>query len=237
MGDSHGRAERGLDDGPVEPPLPLQKERSDGASQVLRLVSMPAEPLPVAGAWRTLFDGGSGEVLARLTNGDPLDVWPRCAKELARRRLVVHPERLLAAALARIALLAPGYRGRPAIEAWLEERVADALDALVADDLRAEIQGAPLSPDRQSDYAMFVEVFGVEPLAARRAAVVFNSRPIACRRAVFALAFEGRSIQEVVALGSGDETEVEGHLAATLAALTRLDPPDPALLLSWEGER
>jgi len=99
-----------------------------------------------------------------------------------------------------------------------------------------EMERRPTDPADHWLHAMMAEVFGVPPPLARRAAVVFNARPRAHRRVLFALTFEGCSVAESVALGLGTKAEIEAQLAAGLAALSRLDPPTLKDLLALEGE-
>ena len=219
---------------------PKQRRRApqtDGGEQVLELVARPPIPRPVAGNWRRLFDSESpSELVERLADGDPLGLWPRAAELVARRRFVVQLDRLFEAVVARAAIVAPLYRGRPAIETWLEARIGDALRSVLAKDAAAEIERRPVDPADHWHHAMMVEVFGVASPLARRAAVVFNAFGQRRRALLFALTFEGRSVDQVVAAGMGTADEVEAHLAAGLGSLSRLEPPSLKDLLSLEGE-
>jgi len=211
--------------------------QTDGGEQVLELVARAPAVRPVGSHWRRLFEETTPqELLERLQDGDPLGLWARAAELGAERRFVVQLDRLFDAAVARAAIVAPLYRGRPAIEAWLAARVGDALRSVLAKDAAAEIERRPADPSDHWHHAMMVEVFGVAPPLARRAAVVFNAFGRKRRALLFALTFEGRSVTEVVAAGMGTEEEVEAHLAAGLLALSRLEPPSLKDLLSLEGE-
>ncbi|MHC4377804.1 MAG: hypothetical protein ACYS26_14490 [Planctomycetota bacterium] len=93
---------------------------------------------------RALFDlGSSARVLAALDAGDPLSIAERVHHCLRRGAWLVDPGELQRAALARIALHAADWRGRPRLEAWLDEQIDAALAELVDRDPYARFHRLP----------------------------------------------------------------------------------------------
>jgi len=125
---------------------------------------------------RLLALGTPAEVLARIVPEDALGLRARLADHLARRALLADVERLLLRAQALCALHAPAWRGVPELEQWLEARVGEAVDALLAED--AGTLPVPLPP------ALDAAAFG-------RACARFNRLPYECRDAFVALVLEG----------------------------------------------
>jgi hypothetical protein len=139
--------------------------------------------------WRAILAGaGSHAVLARLLQGDPLELRSRVARALERRALVLDAERAFLRALARTARLAQRYRGEPALGTWLDQRVDEALLELVREDQEAERSEAAPAVS-----ASLCRPLGLEPRAARRILTALNSRPLAERRAFCELVVAGRA--------------------------------------------
>lgn len=234
---SKAQPEEGGGRGPAKRvPDPEQPVR-EGALQVLELAAPVAAPPVLGMRWKRLFDGRDArELIGRFADGDPLGLWTRCARWVQRRRYIVHLDRLHLRAVARAAIRGMLYTGKPKIEDWLEERVEESLRDLLIEDTRAEFEGQVPRQEDLWQHAMMVEVFGVEPHSARRAAVTFNRLPLARRRVLFALTFQGLAIDACVSAGLGTRSEVESHAQAGLEALSRLDTPTLRDLLTLEAE-
>jgi hypothetical protein len=92
-----------------------------------------AHPAPESDArasehWRAVLGGLSPrEVLARLLQGDPLELRQVVATSLAKRAYLFDADRVHLRALAHCARYAVRYRGTPPIETWLEEIVDQAM--------------------------------------------------------------------------------------------------------------
>ena len=117
----------------------------------------PAAPLPGRAG---LLLGSPRQVLARIQRGDPLGLGPRAARAVARRGLVVDPDRLHLRVLARVAWAASRRGALHSLDAFLEEQVQRALDGLLRDEARAvqagevveQGDGATLFDNPQEDY-------------------------------------------------------------------------------------
>jgi hypothetical protein len=88
---------------------------------------LPMTPRQAARARRVLAAGSSARVLAALDAGDPLEIGQRVRLCLRRGAWLVDPEALRRSALARIALEAGGWSGRPPLEVWLDDHIEAAL--------------------------------------------------------------------------------------------------------------
>jgi len=114
----------------------------------LRGPSSGAVPLPLTSGQRAraaelLALGSSGAVLAALDAGDPLGIGDRVHHCLRRGAWLVDPQELRRAALARIALEADGWSGRPRIERWLDGHIEAALGELVQGSRYARFHALP----------------------------------------------------------------------------------------------
>lgn len=139
-------------------------------------------------AWRAVLAGRPAhQVLEALLEGDPLDLRGRVARALERRVLALDAERAQLRAAARIARLAGGYRGHPAPDTWLDERVDEALFELVREDLEDERDGNPGAPPPPC----VAGALGLGPAATRRVLTTFNRLPLADRRAFYELVVRG----------------------------------------------
>lgn len=107
---------------------PAQRVAIGGDAAPLRL---PLTASRRARARALLGLGSSAQLLAALDDEDPLGLSERVHYSLRRGAWLVDPEALRRAALARIALHAPDWRGRPRLEVWLDAHIEAALADLV----------------------------------------------------------------------------------------------------------
>jgi hypothetical protein len=167
----------------------------------------------------------SREVLARLMDGDPLEIDARCRERILSRALMLALRRVYLRAVARIAHQGPRYRGVPELDVWLAARIDEALDDLLAEDREEELSGVPPTSPWDPRFAFISETLGIEPALARRACLSFNVLPDEVRHAYFSIAVEGKSLHRYVAEGNGPPSRVREHLNQALAALgLRIDP-------------
>ncbi|MCC6406329.1 MAG: hypothetical protein IT453_04115 [Planctomycetes bacterium] len=151
-----------------------------------------------AADWRALFHAhDSREVLARLMHDDPLALRARVAARLAQRAYLLDVDRALLRSFARTARAALGYRGEPQLEAWLDERIDEALADLLSEDHEAERAGAALDERQATVFATLGRPLGLAPAELRAACVQFNRLPAADRRAFQALVIQGRTLDEL----------------------------------------
>jgi len=146
--------------------------------------------------WRRMLAGGTPrEVLARITQGDPLglaEVVGACIEEGA---WLVDADRLHLRGLARVARFAARYHGRPPLEVWLRSVVEEALVDVMREDLEGEGDG-----EERPFGAAFVELskpLGLDPECMRGACTAFNRLERPVRRAFQALVVQGRSLDEL----------------------------------------
>ena len=204
-----------------EPKDPTHAEAPEESARPAPDVPRSA-PSPRRVHWRRILAGvGPREVLARLMEGDPLDVRRRVDEGLRRRAYLFDADRVFLRALARIARLACRYRGRPALAAWVAERVDESLLDLLREDREAELRGDPAAGMEVAAFEDLAAPLGLEPRRMRSVCVAFNHLPEPQRRAFLELVIEGRSLDELAGRGI-PATEIarraRGALEAVLSA-------------------
>ncbi len=148
--------------------------------------------------WRAVLGGQSPrEVLARMLQGDPLDMRVVVSRRLTERAYLFDADRVHLRALAHCARRALRYRGNPPLETWLAELVDLALFELLREDAAAERRGS--APDAEI-LAAFVELarpLGLEPTAMGRVCLAHNLLREPDRQAFYGLVIAGRSLEEL----------------------------------------
>jgi hypothetical protein len=173
---------------------------------------------------------GSGKprvVLARLMDGDPLEIGPRCQERLQTECWLVDLSRLVLRAYARIAYAAPRYRGRPPLDDWLRSRIDQSVVELVREDREEERTGIPAEEPWDPRYAWVSETLGLEPELARRACIAFNDLPRDVRQTYFAISVEQKSLNRWIAEGNGPPDQVREKLERAFRALSPRPGPPP----------
>ena len=162
------------------------------------------------------------QVLARIVEGDPLEMRGRCKERLCTRALLLSLDRLVLRSMARVARAAVAYRGRPRLARWLNEQIDAAIRDLIAEDREKErtgpLPGGPADPH----YAFVSEALGVDPALGRRVCVVYNDLPDLQRKVFWAVIVEGKSIHRCVAEGHGPHDRLRQALADAFRAVSRL---------------
>ncbi len=166
-------------------------------------------------------------VLARLIDGDPLEIEARCKARITEHALLLALRRVHLRAVARVAHRAPRYRGTPGLDEWMNMRIDEAIHDLVEEDAEEELSGLPPSEPWDPRYAFVSEALGMEPALARRACFAFNRLPHEVRRTYFAIAIEGKTIHRYVAEGNGPPNKVIEDLNRALRALGQQLGPKP----------
>jgi len=141
-----------------------------------------------------LLTGTPREVLARLVPDDPLGLRERVAARLAARALLLDVERVLARALAASAQRAYAWRGEPALDRWLAERVDEAIEDVVGEDLGAWSERE--SRSAVGPWTVFAAPLGLDPRALFEGCARFNRLPFEQREAFFLLVLEGAPSDE-----------------------------------------
>lgn len=83
-----------------------------------------------------LLRGTPAQILGRIARNDPLDLRARVAAVLARRCLLLDPDRLLLLVMADVARFACRWGGPQSLGTWLEGQVAGAVDQLLCEEAR-----------------------------------------------------------------------------------------------------
>jgi len=170
------------------------------------------DPFPAQDQLRALLLGASPqEVLARIATDDPLQLRPAVVERLRQRSQLLDASQVHLRCIALCARAACRYQGTPTLKEWLFERLDEAIEQVLAEDLAAETDDGAWAP--------LAGPLGLDPLSARRACDVFNRLPILQRRAFFRLVIE-REAPEHVALAL--EVELEELLDSAKSALEHL---------------
>lgn len=161
------------------------------------------------------------QILERLMEGDPLELWPRCRERMETLAFLVDPARVELRSIAWIAHAAPRYRGAPPLAVWLAEIIDRAIGEIAAEDREAEREGLPLPDGSEPAFRFVSELLGIEPQLARRAAVAFNSLTSEVRSAWFAVAVMGKTVHRYVAEGHGPPEAVRARMKLALETIAR----------------
>ena len=192
-------------------------------------------PEPFPGA--TLLRGTRpSQILARITDGDPLGVGPRVMQFLRKRAVLMDSARLCLRTMAHIAHDAPFYEGDPPITEWIGEVIERSVRDLMQEDAYDEATKSPLRQPTDERYDFLVNLLGIPPGKARRACVTFNALPSRDRRTFWAVCVEGKSVHRYVAEGNGPPKKVKRRIENVFRALSFLDE-DPPDLFSEGGFR
>lgn len=173
-----------------------------------------------------LLQGESArEILGRITPGDPLGIAARVREGIAARAVLIDSRRVTPRALAHIARQAASYRGDPELTRWLAQQIDRALASCQSEDREDERAGQPAIA---THYGFVTEAWGLEPVNARAACIVFNGLPLVVRRAWWALGVEGKSVHRYVAEGHGPPSLVEARVRRAIEAIGLLCDPGGA---------
>jgi DNA-directed RNA polymerase specialized sigma24 family protein len=163
---------------------------------------------------RALLFGSPREVLARISNGDPLGIRARVAACLGRERILVDADRLHLRALAHCARRAPRLRGSEGLRGFLESCVRDAAGELLREDRDPGVRHSSVG----GIFAALGEPLGLDPREAREACSAFNDCAPEDRRACLELLIEGRTIDELAKRDGVSVSEVARRARRALDA-------------------
>jgi hypothetical protein len=159
------------------------------------------------------------DILARLLDGDPLEVRARCKERLHALALLLSLDRLQLRTLARIAHAASRWDGEPPLRQWVEGRIEYSMKELIEEDAERVRSGIPELGPGEGQYAFLAALLGIEPHLGPAACVAFNIQPEEVRRAFFAVVVEGKRVNRYVAEGNGSPQEVKDRLTRAFRAL------------------
>lgn len=174
---------------------------------------------PPSAEWKALFAGSPREVLARLTKVDALELGARCTATIERQAVLVDAMRLQYRALAHIARDGAAYRGSPALDIWIAERVRRSLKECLEEDRIAHRSGLPAQIEGDPLFEFLANTLGVPSEHLRRGILQFNSAPFEARSAFFALVVARK---DIVQFAAENHVSVPRSKAAFLRALRAL---------------
>jgi hypothetical protein len=166
-----------------------------------------------------------GEVLDRLSEGDPLGIWPLVSRDFEHNGWMLDAERTYFRALARTAYDAFFYDGRPELSVWLRAKVDRAIRELRSEQSHEESIGTSYadSPDA-AWYERICQAMKLELELVRLACVTLNALPREDRQAFRAIALDGHTPEQLSIRGFGPPAEIlERFRRATAAALEVLE--------------
>lgn len=145
-------------------------------------------------AWKAVLSGASPrEVLARLVDGDPLDLRARCAERVRSQAILLEERLLHLRAVAYVARHAPAYRGAPAFEIWIADKIRLAVRDLLVEAEEELLSGAVPQAPQDERLLLVARVLGIEPELMARGCVAFNGAPYEVRAAFWGMVLEHRS--------------------------------------------
>jgi len=164
----------------------------------------------------------ASEVLARITDGDLLRLFPLCAQRIRDAAYVLDPERVFELALTKTAIGIELDGARCAEPGWLVEFVDRAILSTLERDRADEQSGNP--PDRPlSHFPLLIESCYVEPALARLASVRYNALEARVRLGFQKLIVEGLPLEQVLAMGLGPPDRLQIDILLALKAIGLLD--------------
>lgn len=170
---------------------------------------------------KDLLSGGSPrEILEHLVDGDPLELGARCRERIEESAYLLDPDRLHLRAVARVAHAAARWRGEPALDQWLGERIERSMDELMDEDREDERSGIPPGEPWGARDSFLSETLGLEPTLARRACVAFNRLPFEVRSAYFAVAVQGKTVSQQATEGNGPPAAVRANVVRAVRAIS-----------------
>ncbi len=188
--------------------------------------------------WKQLLAGASPrEVLARIMNGDPLELRPRVVARIRDRAWLIDVDRVLLRSFARTARFAVRYRGDPPLELWLGERIDEALADILREDLEAERRVEPIDVHQHAAFVALAKPLGLDPARVRAACAAFNAQADDDRRTFYALVIEGRALDELARARSQSASEVGRTARRVLDRLLEAAAPNPSSAVAEETRR
>lgn len=184
-----------------------------------------SRPQPsVAPSWRELFSlPSSSQILARVLDGDPLQVEDRCRARVDHLALLLDVERVVQCAMANIAYFGRRYRGSPPFELWMRQRVEAGIERVLEDEQESERTLMNFAPPSMVHLSL-AHALGLDVHLARRASVVVNSLPLTVRRVFRAVVLQRQPIEALPDDPFGDALQRERRLRTALNSIAHLEP-------------
>jgi len=190
---------------PPEDAIEQATREADSAALIRRMAGKPAS-----------------DVLSRLSNGDPLKLYPLCARRIREAYFVLDPDRVFERLLALVAVGIEVEAEKCGERDWLLGRVDRAIQSILDHDREEERAGVP-AENPEEHFSLFVEALYLEPPLARLASVRLNALEERVRKGFYLLMIEGRPLEEVLEQGLGPEERLHGDILLALQAVSLLD--------------
>src|SRR6185503_14751937 len=173
--------------------------------------------------WPSFLRGGdANEILARLSEGDPLRLQEASARRLREVWYLLEPERVYHRALAVCAKAASKEAPPTDLGLWVRTQLDLAIEQLVRKDCEAEHAHPELVAEDEKVFPLLTDSLMLDPELVRSTSVSFNALDPLPRRAFFELLIEGREIGEGIEAGPWDEDGLYNAIQTALATM-RLD--------------
>ena len=172
-----------------------------------------------ASAWRTLLAGTPREVLSRLVPGDPLGVRGVVAKRLRSGSVLLDADRVHLRVIARIARSAGRYRGRPALEDWVDGHVLQVLGDVIREDHESARGPSMIDEEAPDAFLALAGPLGLDPTSMRKACAAFNVLPLADRAAFLELVVANRTLDDLARELGESATQIARRARRALEAI------------------
>jgi hypothetical protein len=171
-------------------------------------------------SWPRFLRGSDAqEILARLSEGDPLHLVEATARRLREVWILLDPERAYRRALAVCAKAASKEDPPEDLATWVRAKIDLALEQLVRQDREAERARPETLSEEEKTFPLLTESLFLDPELVRTASVAFNSLEALPRRAFFELLIEGRELAEVIEAGPWDSDGLYDAVQTALATV------------------
>ena len=188
-------------------PLPRPPEGSSGAlARRLGRAALLA-PLPLEAK------------LGSITGGDPLALYPLAAARARERCLVLDPDRVFDESIFNVVALSVVLEERDDFDAWLLERVDEALENLVRRDSEALRRGVLDTARVRESSEYLTGCLGLPAGEGLAAATRFNRLPFRTRRTFFALLVEQRPLEDCLRAGLGPREDLRERAIGAVEAI------------------
>lgn len=189
----------------VSPRSPLADSRADADTLIRRMAGKPAS-----------------EILARISNGDPLKLYELCARRIRDTYYVLDPDRVFERALAIVAVGIEIEAESCTRPEWLLGALDRAIQSTLEHDREEERAGLP-AENPEAHFRLFLEAFYLDPPLARLASVRLNGLEERVRKGFQLLIVEGRPLEEVLALGLSPPERLQKDILTALEAIGLID--------------
>lgn len=181
---------------------------------------LEASTPPANLVWPSFLRGrDAAEVLAHLSEGDPLHLRERASQRLRELWILIDPDRATHRALALCAQAAVLEDPVEDLKAWAERKLDRAILDLVRLDREAESEHPEILSEEERDFPLLTQSLMLEPGLVRTVSVAFNALEPLPRRAFFELLIEGRPVGDCLENGPWDEDGLYDAIQTALATL------------------